>query len=181
MAIEYSQKWDLYIETDSVDPPEGVPAADIYAYASFRSLEHVRYGLMRTTGGPFDEEIDSVDVGSYGMEPLAPFWQLGDALDEIERGSKYAFEEVPFVDVESESQFNEALDALGLSRDDDFVTTWEGPGLYDFRDDPPTFQGTAEDYEMDEVEHAADDAIEFMFQGDEWEDAYRQLVEEEEE
>lgn len=182
MAIEQDiEDPSVFVDTRRVDPPEGTPRANIYAFAVFRSLEHVRYGLMLTEGGPFDDEIDSETVGSYGMEPLAPYWEFGHALDAIQNGSKWAFEETPFVEVETEAQFNEALDALGVSEDDDFVTTWEGPGLYDFRDDPPSFGGSVEDYERDDMERAADDAIEFMFQGDEWEDAYRKLVGEGEE
>jgi hypothetical protein len=53
---------------------------------------------------------------------------------------------------------------------------WQGKGLYDFRDDPPSFQGSVEDYELEEMKRAAEEAFDFMFQGDEWEDAYRELA-----
>lgn len=174
----------IFVDTEPVAAPEGMeddPDVRIYAYANFRSLEHVSFGLHRTDGGPQDDEIDSVKVGEYGMEPIASFWDVGDAIKELERETggrrerRWIFEENPFVEVTDEEDYNDALEALGITEE----TAWEGPGLYDFRDDPPSFQGSVEDYELDEMKDAADQAIEFMFQGDEWEDAYRDLVEEE--
>jgi hypothetical protein len=160
-----------FIDSEPVDPPEGTADAHIYPYAYFRSLEHVSYGLSRRDGGPKGEEIDSVEVGHYGMEPIAPFWEFGDAMGDIE--SKYAFEEVPLVEVTSKDKYNMALEALDIDPEDG---AWEKSGLYDFRDEPPTYQGTVESYELEEMERAADDAFEFMFQGEEWEDAYRELA-----
>lgn len=165
-----------FIDSEPLAAPDGMPDdpdVHIYAYASFRSLEHVSYGLFRTTGGPKDKEIDSVKVGEYGMEPIASFWEFKDALEDI--GSKYAFEENPLVEVTSKKDYDEALEALDIDLEDGI---WEKPGLYDFRDDPPSFSGSVEDYELEEMERAADDAFESMFQGDEWEDAYRELTEE---
>jgi hypothetical protein len=159
----------MFIDTDPVDAPEGMPNAHIYAYAQMSSLERVSYGLLRTKGGPKDEEIESMKVGSYGMESLAPFWEFGHALDAID--SEHAFEETPFVEVENEEDYDEACEAIGCSD-----SQWEKPGLYDFRDDPPTYVGTVEKYEAEEMTEAADEAIDFMFQGDEWEDVYRELA-----
>lgn len=179
MAIEQdTENSSIFIDTEPVAAPEPEDeGVHVYAYARFRSLEHVAYGLYRTTGGPRDEEIDSEAVGQYGMEPLAPYWEFKDALKEVRGDSKFAFEEVPYVEVASEDDYDEAVDAI----DPDFVdsgepTGWEKPGLYDFRDSPPSFQGSVEDYELDEMKRAADDAIEFMFQGDEWEDAFTSLA-----
>ena len=83
-----------------------------------------------------------------------------------------AFEEVPFVEVTSKKDYDEALKAMGEAVEDG---DWEKPGLYDFRDEPPSYVGSVEDYEMDELERAADDAFELMFQGDEWKEAYEKL------
>ena len=173
----------IFVDTEPVAAPDGMdddPNVHIYAYARFRSMEHVAYGLFRTTGGPEDEEIESEKVGEYGMEPRAPYWQFNDAMDELERGGRgkrsgrlYAFEETPYVEVTDEEDFDTALEALGLDPDD---SAWEGPGLYDFRDEPPTFQGSVEEYEEESLTEEADQAIEFMFQGDEWEDTYRALA-----
>ena len=166
----------VFVDTDRIDPPEGAPSANVYPYASFRSLEHVSFGLRLTTGGAKDEEIESVEVGEYSMEPLNPFMEFNDAMDEVRRGSKYTFEEVPFVEIENEEQYEEALDALDVEGH-----PWEGPGLYDFRDSPPSFAGTVEDSELEALEYAADEAIDFMFQGEEWEKAYSELAEAEDE
>jgi len=176
MAIKHTGSGH-FIDTDPVDPPKGAadPDVHIYPYADFRSLEHVSYGLVRTHGGPEDEEIDSVEVGEYGMEPLAPFHEFKIALDSID--SKFVFEEVPLVEVETEEQYNEALDALAEEEDEDEEGDWEGPGLYDFRDSPPSYSGTVEEYELEELERAADDAFGFMFQGEEWHEAYKDLAE----
>jgi len=186
MAIKHTGN-GFFVDTEPVAPPDGTPDdpdLHIYAFARFRSLEHVSYGLMRTAGGPEDEGIDFEEVGEYGMDPLNPFWEFAVALDEIEganrakRGSEsYLFEEVPYVEVTTEEEYNEALDALELEEDEGDI--FDGPGLYDFRDSPPSYQGTVEENELMEMERAADDAIEFMFQGDQWEEAYAALADEE--
>jgi len=156
-----------FIDTEEVAPPEGTeddPNVHVYAYAHFRSLEHVSYGLTRTAGGPQDEEIDSEKVGEYGMEPIAPYWELRDAIKEVEREEhrRSIFEEVPLVEIEFEEDYDAFLEALGVQDG-----AWEKAGLYDARDDPPTYQGTVEQYELEEMERAADDAFDFMFQGEE--------------
>jgi len=156
---------DMFVDMDPIEAPEGMPAARIFAYAQFHSMERVSYGLMLTKGGPEDEEIESMKVGSYGMEPLAPFREFNDAMDALDR--EESFEEVPLVEIESQDDY----DTLGFDE-----SQWEKPGLYDFRDDPPTYAGTVEDYEHEEMERAAEEAIDFMFQGDEWEDVYRELA-----
>jgi hypothetical protein len=166
----------MFVDPEPVAAPDGMPDAHVYAYAQLHSLERVSYGLLLTTGGPEGEEIESMKVGAYGMEPLAPFWEFGDALKELERDG--SFEEVPLVEVTSNEEYNEALDVLdkkadaGISDDNQ----WEKPGLYDFRDDPPTYAGTVEEYEQEEMANAADEAIDFMLQGDEWKEIYRELT-----
>ena len=171
----------VFVDLSPVDPPSGArdPDVHIYAYAEFRSLEHVSYGFILFDGGPHGEQIDQVQVGEYGMEPVAPFQEFKYAIDELESDSKWAFEEVPYVEVLSEEDYNEALEILELDPDED--SAWAGPGLYDFRDSPPTSAGSVEDYELESLEDAADQAIEFMFQGDEWEEAYNELAEADEE
>ena len=172
MAIEHVGQ-GTFIDTERVDPPEGAPRANIYAYAFFRSLEHVEFGLTLTEGGPRAEELDVYKVGQYGMEPIATFWEVGHAIDAIEREKDVRyFEDDPFVEVTSEADYIAVLDALDVEE-----SAWEGPGLYDFRDAPPTYAGSVEDYELEEMKDAADQAFDFMFQGEEWEDAYRDLAE----
>ena len=178
MAIKHLGS-GYFIDTDPIEPPKGVSApaeGRIYAYASFRSLEHVSYGLTLRTD-PDQPEIDSIEVGEYGMEPVSQYQEFRDALHEIERGSKHAFEEVPYVEITSEDEYNEALDALEIEEGEGDL--FDGPGLYDFRDSPPTYQGTVEENELTDLEHAADEALDFMFQGEEWEESYADLAEEE--
>lgn len=164
------------------DPVEG--STDIYPYASFRSLEHVEYGLKLMRGGPEGEELDSVRVGEYGMEPISQYHDFNSAIDAIEKerargkSADWIFEDVPYVEITSEEEYNEALDALEIEEDEGDL--FDGPGLYDFRDSPPTYQGTVEENELTDMEQAADDAFEFMFQGDEWQEAFDELNAEEE-
>lgn len=173
----------IFVDTEPVAAPDGMdddPKVLIYAYARFRSLEHVAYGLFRTDGGPEDEEIDSEKVGEYGMEPIATYWDINDALKEIESDRTHGFEDEPYVEVDSEDSYNEALEALGYDPEDtSWPSDYKEPGLYDFRDDPPSYVSSVEDYELESMTDAADQAIEFMFQGDEWEDAYAKLATEE--
>lgn len=166
----------VFVDSERVSAPHGVTSCgDVYAWAEFPSLERVRFGLRKTSGGPKGDEVDSVQVGSYGMEPLAPYWDPNDAINELEKSggkSRWAFEEVPYVEVTSKADYDRALKAMGIKlRDGD----WKKPGLYDFRDEPPSFSETLSDYEDSELERAADDAFEYMFQGDEWEQAYAKL------
>lgn len=174
MAIEHIGE-GTFFDTELVDAPEGAPQANIYPYAVFRSLEHVSFGLMLCGRSCADDEIARQEVGQYGMEPLARYWEFREALRAIEseRGRGGMFEDEPFVEVRTEREYKEALKALGLDESD-----FEGNGLYDFRDEPPTFVESVENYELEELERAADEALDFMFQGEEWEDVYRDLAEE---
>jgi hypothetical protein len=163
-----------FVDLEPIEPPDGVENnVHVYAYADFRSLEHLSYGLIRDD----PRKGESEEVGEYGMEPLAPYHQFNDALKEIGR-SKHTFEDVPYVEVESEEDYDQVLEVLDIDEED---SAWEGPGLYDFRDSPPASAGSVEDYELESMEDAADQAFDFMFQGEEWEDVYRNLAGDEEE
>lgn len=175
MTVKYVGS-GTFADTDEVElKGTSRPSVHIFAYAKFRSLEHVSYGLYRTEGKFDAPEIDSEPVGAYGMEPLAPFSDLGDVLDDVAKHKTWVFEEVPYVEVTSKSGYDKAVATMGL---DPKEGAWEGPGLYDFRDEPPEFRAKVEDYELESMTDAADQAIEFMFQGDEWKDAYRNLASE---
>ena len=166
-----------FVDSDPSQSPDHKSAGhDIYPYAYFRSLEHVAFGLRRTDGGPKGSEIASVEVGAYGMEPLVQYWDFGDALEEVKvSDARGAFEEVPLVEVDSKADYDRALFEMDIEpRDGD----WKKSGLYDFRDSPPTYSGTVEDYELEEMERAADDAFDFMYQGDEWKEVYEKLASE---
>jgi hypothetical protein len=49
---------------------------------------------------------------------------------------------------------------LEISKDE---SAWEKPGLYDFRDSPPTYSYSVDDYERESMKDAAERAIEDMF------------------
>ena len=52
-----------------------------------------------------------------------------------------------------------------------------GPGVYDFRDSPPTQSyESVEAYESSSLEFEAEQILEYMFQGDEWKAALRKLI-----
>lgn len=154
-------KDDTFVDTDSL---EGYN--NIYPYIWFPSLERVVYGLFKTVGGPEDEEIDSVEVGGHPCEPIAPLTDFGMASDMLD--SEYAFEEYPFVELEYEEDFNEAARIINKDAD------WEGPGVYDFRDMSKAYE-SVEEYESEALEQEADMALDFMFQGEEWQDAAKEL------
>ena len=149
---DHSHRWRHLRHTEPVAAPDGMdddPKVRVYAYARFRSLEHVCYGLSRTDGGPEDDEIDSQKVGEYGMEPIATYWDINDALKEIESDRTHGFEDEPYVEVDSEDSYNEALEALGYDPEDtSWPSDYKEPGLYDFRDDPPSYVSSVEDYEL---------------------------------
>ena len=95
----------VFIDLEPVDSARGRRRSFDRAHLRlrrFRSLEHVSYGLMLTAGDPRGVKIDSTEVGEYGMEPLSQFWQFKDALEEIERDRKGGFEDVPYVEIETE-------------------------------------------------------------------------------
>jgi hypothetical protein len=158
----------------------------IYAYVKFRGMSRLVYGLMLTTGGPRDEALDDVTVGSFEMsESIAPYWEFHDALKEmdrtLERESRRSererlsslFEEVSMVEVGSKGDYNDALHVMGLEPDDG---SWEKPGLYDFRDSPPTYSGTLEDYQRESMKYEAEQAIESLWDSGELEAACETLV-----
>ena len=72
-----------FLDTDPVTAPEGTSEGrHVYAYAHFLSSDRISYGLRRTTGGPLDQEIDSVKVGSY---------ELNEITDAVERAIEFMF------------------------------------------------------------------------------------------
>lgn len=150
----------------------------VYGYVEFSGgLMHVYYGLMLTAGGPHDEVLSSEQVGSYETNDVAPYWYASDAIKNLGKGAEpdtFAFEEQPFVEVTDEDEYNEALEALGISPDDG---KWDKPGLYDFRDSPPTYASSLAEYEREGMKDAAERALEDMFGSDEWENVCMTLLE----
>ena len=156
------------------EPVEGTK--DIFPYVDFVSLERANYGLVKAVlKGDFTIE-DTENVGEETFEPIAMRSEFRDAIGEV--GEKYAFEEQPFVEVTSAEEWAEVEAAVGGEKGRTFMD-FKGPGIYDFRDF--SYVGTVEEYELQEMESMADQILESMFQGDEWEAARDKLMKGEEE
>jgi hypothetical protein len=85
------------------------------------------------------------------------------AEEERRRQLSYLFAENPLVEVTDEGDYDEALSALGF---DAAEGSWEGPGLYNFDDSPPTYASTLEDYEREALKDEAERALEMMWDED---------------
>lgn len=157
-----------------------------YGYVRFYSFERADYGVFISTEGPKGEWKESAAVGNTRFDGIAPYGTFGDAIGEV--NDKSMFEEVPLVEVLLEEDYAKAVLAqLGENLDDPGswkLTSlqevkdgdWEGPGLYDFRDKPPTFSGTVDEYEVADMEFWAEDTLDYMYQGDEWKSTLRTLL-----
>ncbi len=129
----------------------------VYPYVWFRG-DNVTYGLMLTTGGPGDKAIARESMGEHYLpDDFVKFWNFLDAIEEIiNKFPKHAklFKENPLVNVRHEKQYEEALSEMSLEGSD-----WKKPGLYDFRDEPPSFFATVEDHVKDAVKREAKDVL----------------------
>jgi len=155
--------------------------ADAYAYAEFPSLERVEYGLFLAEVGGRHARADwigSVEVGGYGLEPgaVGSDIDLDNAKEALRDGAKYVFEEYPMAEVPSREDFDELLEAAAQGGLDRPGAEWRGPGVYDMRDFILAWS-SAEEYEEQALGDEASQAIDSMFQGDEWRDALRGLFE----
>jgi hypothetical protein len=150
----------------------------VYAFVDFHGLYRLTYGLMMTTGGPRDPVVAVEGIGQSELESLVQYWEFSDALKEIKQNARmkiaWAFEEIPLVEVGDKEEYDEALAAMGISIADG---AWEKSGLYDFRDSPPTYSGSVEDYERECMKYEAEQTLEYLFQGDEWMSACKTLLE----
>lgn len=154
----------------------------IYAYVDVHGTSRLSYGLLMTTGGPRDAVIASKEMRTLELENVAPYWQFYDAIKEMQRsasaGILTSFDEPlgenPLVDVSDKDEYDEALALMNMSPEDG---KWKKPGLYNFEESPPTYSGTVEDYEHESMKYEAEQALEYMFQGDEWEEICETLLE----
>lgn len=175
-------------------PPSEAPRfRDIYPYVQFHSLERASYGLVLTAGAPRGRTLDYEETGETGFENLAPLNDLDDAVENLERGDEVVFEEAPYAEILDEADYNRTLRAAAGEVDDEpeewepgkepagapegEPSVWDGPGVYDLRDLPPTKSWpSVEEYEAEAMDREASDLVDFMFQGDEWRDTLRDLV-----
>lgn len=166
----------------------------VHPYVEFVSAERAYYGLMATRASlktPY--WIASVQTGTQVFENVAPLLEFNEALEALHRGDTFILEEVPFSEVmEEEDYLRAAAASLDLILEDDdgyFISAalkrvqeesaWEGPGVYDMRDKPPTkAYGSAVEYEVAVMEEEASNVVDYMFQGDEWRKSLKELLEE---
>jgi hypothetical protein len=159
----------------------------IYAFVEFTGGDrsHLTYGLVRTTGGPKDAIIDRKEIGGWEFAG-APYWEFYDAYKAIDaslsRESRhserqrisYLFADNPMVEVREEGDYEDALKLMGLSPK---ASGWKGPGLYDFRDSPPSYSGSLRDYARETMKSEAERALQDMWISESWEAACEILVE----
>lgn len=157
----------------------------IYAYVEFTSGDHLIYGLVRTTGGPKDRILDRKEIGGWEFAG-APYWEFYDAYKAMDatlsRESRHSerqrisflFADNPMVEVREEGDYEDTLKLLDLSPK---ANGWEGPGLYDFRDSPPSYSGSLLNYTREAMKEAAATAIQDMWDNESWEPACEILVE----
>lgn len=133
----------------------------IYPYVRFSYGDHVTYGLMLTTGGPMDKAIARESVGEHYLpNDFAEFWKSLDAIEEIiNKFPNHArlFEENPFVEIKKKADYDEAISEMGLE-----TNGWRKPGLYDFRDEPPSYYSTVEDFIRVAIRMEAEDVLSSM-------------------
>jgi hypothetical protein len=188
----------VFMEESEIDVSEELPKfwsprqnVRVYPYVEFPSLERAYVGLAlvkESKKGPKEKWIDSVQVDQMTWEnSIAPLTEFREALELLGEGTKWAFEEYPYVEVDTEGDYKKALLAIAdeaegpkewSPRKKDEDSGWEGPGVYDFRERPPTrvYKSVLE-YEMSSMESEADGALEYMFQGDKWKEDLRKLME----
>ncbi len=145
---------------------EEVRGTHVYPYVRFRG-DHMTYGLLLTTGGPEDKAIAREQIGEHYLpENFVGFWSALGAIEEIaNKYPKYAhlFRVNPFVHVRHEKEYDAAISEMNLEVEG---SGWEKPGLYDFRDEPPSFVTTVEDYVKEAVKRKAKDVLGSLEQDD---------------
>ena len=205
MAVVDVFKGGLFLDKEAIEPQAIMDAAPkewfpslsrfkIYGYVEFPSLERAYFGLAAVRGEPSHRWEASVVVGQTEMEVAAPLVDFGDALRHLKEESDHVFEEYPFVEVTSKADYNRALAIIidvvdpqtsvkawspSVKKKLERASLWEGPGVYDFRDEPPTRSyESVEAYEGLSYADEAEQFLEYMFQGDEWKEALRNLIQE---
>jgi hypothetical protein len=154
-------------------PKEWTPrlrGLQVRPWIEFVTLETARYGLLLSDLE--GREIDSEKVGRETFtDPIAPLTLFQEAFDLVRRESRL-LDEYPFVEVETQEQYDLVREAQAVGESE-----WEGPGVYDFREQPPTRHAeSVEAYELEGMEFWAGEVLEGMFQGDEWKRTLLELL-----
>jgi hypothetical protein len=136
----------------------------VYRYVRFHG-DYVTYGLVLTAGGPEDKAIARERIGEHYLpDDFIRYWKSSDAIRDIANHyPKHAwlFEESPFVNIESKGDYDAAIFELNIEGGG-----WRKPGLYDFRDEPPSYHGTVDEYVRDAVRAEAEDVLSSMDEDD---------------
>ena len=168
-------------------PQEALERVKVYPYAVFYSLERAGIGLISIKGdlatGKILAQHELREIPYY--QSLAPLLEFDEALEAVAQKETFITEEVPHTEIIERKDYDAILKAQGINPTNE---PWEGPGVYDVRDAPPTRGwNSAEEYERDVLKEEADHLIEYIFSGglmrsdlsgDEWKDAYSQVVKE---
>jgi len=161
----------------------GRPSDKVVAHKRLGSYE------LHEESGRYQEFSDALAEIEQNFEPAPRSVRDGGSLyltAEMEGESKEAerkrerklarlFDDIPLVEVNDEDDYGQVLAAIGLTPDEG---KWTKPGLYDFRDFPPEFASTMDDYIREVMREEAEQAFEMIWQED-WEDACVELLEKE--
>lgn len=168
-------------------PKKALPAGyNLYAIVEFSSLEHAYYGLAVFRGKPSKKnrpkDVEYIDRPMLWNERLAPIVDYSEAL-KLYGAETYLFEEYPFTQITSKSDYarlvKEGTDPKRWDPESkNLISGWQKPGVYDLRDRPPSYVSSVQDYELEEMKGGADETLEYMFQGEEWEELAKKLIEE---
>lgn len=142
-------------------------------YAEVLSGERIGFGLLASEKKKLSSDSEIKAYASHPQSPQVlaePFNVLltdGMSIDKLARdiidseGTPFYMEEHPFGWIDNADEYRDLAVAHSYPEDD-----FEGPGVYDLRDLSKAYDNIV-DFEVGSAEFWADDAIEFMYQGDE--------------
>ena len=161
MSIEHISG-TLFMDSDAISAEDilteapkdwfpGLSSLNIYPYVEFSSLERAYYGLAAVKGNPTSKWISSAMTETMLIQDPAPLTDFGEALVMLEQERDHLFEEFPFVEVTNEDDYNRVLAMIInvpvpksvkdwspiIKKKLERESSWMGPGVYDFRDEPP--------------------------------------------
>lgn len=150
MDLVYRKYDGVFVDTTPIDIAKILPkdwspkpkGIKVYWIVDIISPTRTYESLAIYKKNPQGQLIDSETIQTNEWEEsYAPLTDISGAADEYQSGSRIGFEEFPYVEVESETAYNFAV--LGEQTPKDWSprkkeSAWEGPGVYDFRDRPPT-------------------------------------------
>jgi len=157
----------------------GLSKINFYPFVTFFNMERAKYGILATKGGWDADEIDAVVSDVATDLEVGPLTDFDNALKALKEREFSVFEDYPYVEITDEVDYVKALYMLGdkgpVSRKDwsprgvQVKGKWEGPGVYDFLEMPPTFVDKTEQFEIESMEYYASKLLnQELFTDDEW-------------